>query len=439
MNVVPVRRGWENLIAWSDRATTRRAAVWVFSCAAVTFALVPVLHAFRGQSIKDYELWYQTGQLAWHGREIYPDMRVQKFDFMYPPSCALFLAPVSALGQIGLIVALVFLNAAAWIGSMLLSVRLADGKKESAPLLLYLVPNAIVLLFVWGNFLLGQPTLLLLALMLAAFAALQCNRQITAGALIGLAAGIKAFPVVAILYLLYRRYWIAAASLAATLTLLLVAFPIAARGSAQAGTDLHRWTEGMLFKYDEKGFGQRAGRSHAWKNQSIFGVANLLLRHVDYDDKYEPHRPVYANVADLGFSTVNKLIGVTTLLAGLIYVAVLPGRRRRTAETDAIEFALLLLLMLVFTPFAFGYLFAWLLYPFTVLTRRLMFGRSPLLLFTAIGAVALLALTIPFRIQAQVYGNIFFATILLFVGLSAEFIRLQRMADDPVKLSTSIG
>ncbi|HEV2096377.1 MAG TPA: hypothetical protein VGQ82_07735, partial [Chthoniobacterales bacterium] len=84
-------------------------------------------------------------------------------------------------------------------------------------------------------------------------------------------------------------------------------------------------------------------------------------------------------------------------------------------------------------------LFAWLLYPFTVLTHRLTSVRSPLLLFTAIGAVALLALTIPFRVQAQVYGNIFFATILLFIGLSEELIRLQRMADDPTGLSTSIG
>ena len=55
----------------------------------------------------------------------------------------------------------------------------------------------------------------------------------------------------------------------------------------------------MLFKYDETGVGQRPGRSTPWKNQSIWGVANRLVRHVDYDHKYEPHEPVYANFADL--------------------------------------------------------------------------------------------------------------------------------------------
>ena len=241
------------------------------------------------------------------------------------------------------------------------------------------------------------------------------------------AAAIKAFPVLAIVYLIYRRYWIATASLILALAFLLLLAPIPFRGYERAKQDLQRWSSGMLFKYDESGVGQRLGRSNSWKNQSIWGVSNRLLRHVEYDHRYEPHTPVYANFVDLKFSTVNGIILAAALLLGLGYIAVMPAATRRTSETDAIEFALLLLLMLIFTPLSFGYLFAWLLYPFTVIVQRILTGSvSRALLVLASVAVALLALSLPFQVVAQIYGNTFLATLLLFIGLGLELLSLKR-------------
>lgn len=388
------------------------------------FALVPLRHCLSGHSIKDYIVWYQTGQLVLHGQEIYPDSLVQKFDFMYPPPCALFLAPVSWLGQFGLILVLVVINSAAWIASIVFSVYLATGERGRQHPLLYFAPNFIVIVAVWSNFLLGQPSLPLLALLLGAFICLRRKHHIFAGALIAVAAAIKAFPVIAILYLVYRRYWLAAASLVAVLAFLL-ALPIPFRGAALAKQDLKRWTTGMLLKYDEGGIAQRAGRSNAWKNQSIFGVANRMLRHVEYDFRWAPHTPEYANIANLRFSTVNHIIVGSALLCGLVYIGVMPRRQRRTAETDAIEFALLLLLMLIFTPLSFGYLYVWLLYPLTVIVRRLMIGAGAGLLRWTLAALALLALTIPDPRMAQTYGSVFFVTLLLFIGLANELWRLK--------------
>jgi len=186
--------------------------------------------------------------------------------------------------------------------------------------------------------------------------------------------------------------------------------------------------------------GQRLGRSNSWKNQSIWGVSNRLLRHVEYDHRYEPHTPVYANFVDLKFSTVNGIILGAAITLGLVFIASMPpsagifcSRRPaggvrvkprskagashseaateekgqcRTPETDAIEFALLLLLMLIFTPLSFGYLFAWLLYPFTVIVQRFLAGSaSRALLVLATVAAALFALSVPFRVVAQTYGN----------------------------------
>jgi Glycosyltransferase family 87 len=428
--------------------------------------VVPIWHSVRGHSTKDYWVWYQTGQTVLQGGEIYPN-RFHKFPFMYPPPCALFLAPLSALGQIGLVIVLALVNAAAWICVILFSVRLSTGEWRRAHPLIYLIPSLVMGAHIWGNFLLGQPSLVLLALMLGAFISLQRKFHWLAGALIAIAAAIKAFPVIAIVYLIYRRYWIAVASLVLTLFFLFILLPIPFRGYAQTKDDLQRWSGGMLFKYDEAGVGQRLGRSTSWKNQSIWGVANRLLRHVEYDSQYAPHEPVYANFADLDFNTVNRIILASALGLGLVFVAVMPpsarffcsrrpmggargalpadshashseaateeaatveARRHRTSETDAIEFALLLLLMLVFTPLSFGYLFAWLLYPLTVIVQRLVAGPSSRGVLLGCGALAvvLLALSIPFRVMAQTYGNALFATLLLFAGLAIELSRVKR-------------
>ena len=409
-----------------NREAVFRVLLWIFGVLLLVLMIVPVLHSLRGHSTKDYSVWYQAGQTVLQGGEIYP-VKPHKFPFMYPPPCALFLAPLSALGQTGLVIVLVLVNAAAWICSIIFSVRLATGEWRRSHLLLYLLPNLAMGAHVWGNFLLGQPSLILLALMLGSFIFLQGKFQMRAGLSIAFAAAIKAFPVIAIVYLVYRRYWRATAALALTLAFLLILLPMPFRGYEQAKQDLQRWSSGMLFKYDETGVGQRVGRSNSWKNQSIWGVANRLLRHVEYDHKYAPHEPLYANVADLEFSTVNGIILMAALFLGLAFIATMPAAAQRTRETDALEFALLLLLMLVFTPLSFGYLFFWLLYPLTVITQRVVTGTgSRTLLGCGIAAVTLLALSIPFRVMAQAYGNALFATLLLFVGLGMELWWLKR-------------
>jgi hypothetical protein len=451
------------LRTWINRSATWRVALWIFGCVLFVLVAVPVWHSVRGHSTKDYWVWYQTGQSVLQGVEIYPD-QWHKFPFMYPPPCALFLAPIAALGQTGLVIVLALVNAAAWICSIIFSVRLATGEIRRGHFLVYVVPSLVMGAHVWGNFLLGQPSLVLLALMLGAFIALQKKFHWLAGGLVAIAAAIKAFPFIAIVYLIYRRYWIAVASLLLTLTFLLIVLPIPFRGYELAKQDLQRWSNGMLFKYDEAGVGQRLGRSNSWKNQSIWGVANRLLRHVEYDHKYEPHEPVYANFTDLDFRTINGIILALALFLGLVFVAVMPpssrffrsrrpvgaaiatprdntgashseaateeGRARRTSETDAIEFALLLLLILVFTPLSFGYLFAWLLYPLTVVVQRLVNGSGSRVILACFSgaAVALLALSIPLRVTAQIYGNTLFATLLLFAGLALELWRLKRVA-----------
>jgi hypothetical protein len=98
----------------------------------------------------------------------------------------------------------------------------------------------------------------------------------------------------------------------------------------------------------------------------------------------------------------------------------------RTAESDAIEFALLFLLMLMVTPLSFGYFYSWLMLPFAVITQRVLAGKSSPALWWSLPALVLLALSIPFPRGAQLYGNTFFATLLLFIGLLIELLHFKQ-------------
>ena len=402
-----------------------RVLLWMFIAAAIVFSAVPFLHYLRGRSIMDYELWYDTGRHVRAGDEIF-FLRSGKYDFMYPPTCALFLAGASLLGQAGLILLLVAINSAAWFCSIQLAAILAGGQshiKKNA--WLYLIPSLLLIVYIWSSYHLGQPHLVLLALMLGAFVGLRTKREFAAGALIAIAAAIKAFPAIAIIYLVYRRYWKAAASLIVTLAFLLLILPAPFRGFERAWRDLEKWSVGML-KYDATGVAQRPLRSHSWKNQSLVGVANRLLRHIDSDPVPGSHTPIYVNFADLKFATVNAIVIAIALALGILFVAAMPSRAMRTEESDAMEFALLVLIILLTSPLSFGYFFSWLILPFAVITQRVIDGKGSALLWWSLPALALLAPALLFPQGAQAYGNTFFASLLLFIGLALELLRYKR-------------
>ena len=426
MRASTLKRGWATLNRRLNSPTGFRALLSIFIVTAIAFSAVPLLHYLRGRSILDYKLWYDTGKHVLAGDEIF-FLRSGKYDFMYPPSCALFLATASLLGQAGLILLLVAINSAAWFSSARLAAVLANGHRFVNNVWLFLIPSLLVIVYIWSSYHLGQPSLVLLALMLGAFVALRAKREVSAGALIALAAAIKAFPVIAIIYLIYRRYWKAALSVVATLTFLLLILPAPFRGFERAWRDLEKWSSGML-KYDAAAVAQRPMRSYTWKNQSLVSVTNRLLRHVDADAASAPHTPIYVNLADLKFRTVNAIIISVALALGILFITVMPQRGMRTAESDAIEFALLLLIMLMITPLSFGYFFSWLMLPFAVITQRVLAGKGWALLWWSVPAVAILALALPFPRDAQLYGNTFFATLLLFLGLSIELLYCKRQS-----------
>lgn len=401
--------------------------VFALLAAMIGFSVAPIVNDQAGRLNKDYVLWFYTGRAVAQGEAIYPkDGRV--FPFMYPPSAAAMLAVLSRLGSTAFLLALLLLNSLAWAASIALSLYLVSGRVARHRPLAYLVPSLGVAAYIHDTYLLGQPNLGLLACMLGALACLGARRPNPAGGLIALATAIKAFPFLAVGYLVYRRAWRAAAALVVALALLVLVLPMPFRGVAGAFDDAGTWTVGMVFRYDSGGIAQRPERGFGHKNQSLMALANRLLRDIPADGEARDGWRV--NVASLSFAAVNRIILGSAALLGSLYVALMPWRGPRSREVAAIEGALLLLLILAFSPLSFNYFYVWLLYPLTVATY--LAGAAParsaerrVMRTAVLGALGLLGLSLVSTRTAAGYGNSLLAAGTLFAALG------WRLAVDP--------
>ena len=372
---------------------------WIaFLTLAIGFSAVPVFNALRINSPpKDYSVWHDAGRLILAGADLYPSDPNVNFPFMYPPASAVLLyAPLSILPPAIFTAVLALLNAAAWLVCIHLAVFLVTGKAFRQRPLLYIAPLAITLFYVWDTFLLGQPNLVLLAIMLGAFALLRTQRPLLAGALIAAAAAWKAFPILAVGWLLWRRQWRALAGVALGLLLFLVLLPAPFRGFQRNLHELDTWTSGMVFRVSGETIAQRPDITFTYKTQSLLSVSNRLLRPVPAGGLAgEP--TFHINVADLPPRTVITIAVAAAAGLGLLFVLAMPPRRARSQRSDALEWSALLILTVLCTPLAWTYTMCWLLPAFTVALHcaleRPRGSRRRAAAFAAIGASVLLLAT----------------------------------------------
>jgi hypothetical protein len=275
---------------------------------------------------------------------------------------------------------------------------------------------------------LGQPNLMLLAIVLAGFWLLKPDRQWPAGALFAAAAALKAFPAAILPYLVWRRRWRAATSMIAFIGLFLLLVPAPFRGFERNLAEVRAWASGMVFSASEKGFGQRPEQNWGWKNNSLIAVTHRYLRPINAEAEDPKARPVYVNFLDLSFAQANIVLGLVVLVIGLGLVGVLPPERRRTPGSDAAEYALVVALATLASPLARAYYFVWLLFPFTVLVDAATLDPDPavrrrtaILLGASIGVFTVgLSIGPPHILQAL--GNMFWATAII-VGALVWLLR----------------
>jgi Glycosyltransferase family 87 len=308
---------------------------WLFLlCVIVLTADVLVPELFGNGKTKDYPLWYWAGQQVLHGLNLYPSDPNAQFEFIYPPLPALLLAIPAWFGKIALYLCLSLLNAVAWWMTAQFSNAMTGAGRAPGPWL-FALPSFVTITFIFDMYDLGQPNLLLLALMLYGFWLLREARPWFAGSMFALATAIKVFPVAVLPYLVWRRQWRAVASTLVFLVLLLFVLPAPIRGFDHNVTELKTWYRGMVGSSSEKGFGQRDEQNWSWVNQSIIAVTHRLTRPVNYnqDDPRKPARTM--NIIDVSYQTANLIVVAVSLAIGLGFIAVMPPASRRTERSDA--------------------------------------------------------------------------------------------------------
>jgi hypothetical protein len=211
--------------------------LFLVACVALTAdVLVPEIWG-HGKT-KDYALWFWAGQQVLAGKDLYPAGPDGYLEFIYPPLPAILLAIPSYFGKIPLYLDLSLLNAAAWWMTSQLSNAMTGSDKIPGPWLAAL-PGFATVTFVFDMFDLGQPNLILLAMMLLGFWLLQHGRAWSAGSLFALATAIKVFPVAVFPYLLWRRRWATAASMVVFLGIFLEGIWATRRAELVVGQSIH--------------------------------------------------------------------------------------------------------------------------------------------------------------------------------------------------------
>jgi hypothetical protein len=391
-------------------------------CCIVLAADVLGPELFGHGKTKDYPLWFWAGQQVLHGGDLYPSDPNRHFDFLYPPLSAILLALPGYFGKIPLYLGLSFVNAVAWWMTAQLSNAMTGAGKAPEPWLAAL-PSVLTISFVFDMFDLGQPNLVLLAMMLLGFWWLQHGRAWASGSMFALATAIKVFPVAVLPYLLWRRQWASAASMVIFLGIFLFAVPTPIRGFQHNIGELKTWYQGMVGSSSEQGFGQRSEQNWSWVNQSIIAVTHRLTRPVNYNQDNPARAPAYMNLVDLDFKTANWVVIAISITIGLAFVAVMPPLSRRTPRSDAEELGILFCLMTVASPLARQYYFMWLFFPLTVLLHRAAYDprlavrRGTWAALVVAGFLICLSLPV-FPHDLQAFGNNLVATAVIAGGLA---------------------
>jgi hypothetical protein len=394
--------------------------LYLVCCIALT-AVVLVPEIWGSGKTKDYPLWFWAGQQVLQGKDLYPTHPSGYFGFIYPPLSAVLLAIPSYFGKIPLYLCLSVFNAVAWWMTAQFSNAMTGSGRIPGPWL-FALPGFVTISFVFDMFDLGQPNLILLAMMLFGFRLLQHGRPWMAGSMFALATAIKVFPVAVFPYLVWRRQWAALAGMIVFLAAFLFVVPAPVRGYQHNVSELKTWFNGMVGSSSEQGFGQRDEQNWSWVNQSIIAVTHRLMRPVNYNQDNPDKQPAYMNLADLDFKTTNWIVLAISLAIGLGYIAVMPPASRRTQLSDAEEIGILFCLMTVASPLARQYYFMWLFLPMTILINRAAYDPRPTARRGTWGALAiawlLMCLSFPiFPNDLQAYGNNLAATAAIVGGL----------------------
>lgn len=343
----------------------------------VGFSALPMWSAWsKPGANKDYSRWWNAAMDVRQGASL--QLTGGEQSFIYPPASAVvFYTPLSFLGQAGMVLALCVLCLAAHACVVLISVYYATGRCLNQHPLLYIVPVLATLGYVWDIYFLGQPNLIMLAVMMPAFLLLDRHRlrpAAWAGALLGAVTVAKAFPATVLGILVWRRHWMAALTMILVAAALLFAAPGPVRGFATNAKETWVWIDRMLLSTSGEQLANQPDRAFRSGNQSMMSVTHRLMRDVEAaGGGDEPS--VRVNVVSTSSTAAFAVFAVMAGALCLAFVTGMPARAEQTRRSRGLEYAVLLIFITIFSPKAGTYYYCWLLPGLTMIVGEVL--RAP--------------------------------------------------------------
>lgn len=413
-------------------APARSARSLVTVAAVVLLAVTAVMVGkFLNGDFKDAEVWYDAGRRVLAGESLagLPQYR-------YPPTFAVLVSPLCALGFPAFFFIWYAINVALFGLSLRLSVRLAGEEAAGGDLRAYWLPVVLTAVFAMDNLFLGQTNILVMACVYWALLASFRGRDWLAGLPLGAAIAIKAFPAPLMVYFLYRGRLRTVASTLASIAFFLLLVPAPARGLGRNWREVRAWGQRVVMPYLSRGeAGDWGQHSLDIGNHSVPAVARRLLSRVDASVAVRNDRPLYVNVANLSEPQVNLVVLAVFGALGIGFVAASGWRPPRSREEKAVEYSLAILLVILASALSWTYFFVMLLLPLVTAVRLL---RTPrrigagaawalrAALALLVMAVVLLSPSARFTQYVRAAGSLCWATVALFTGLAFARRDLRR-------------
>lgn len=288
----------------------------------------------------DFYLYYTASERLLQGTSIY-DHEYAQFPFMTLVTAPLILLPYETSAVIWDILII--------ICYLVMGFVLYKEFKLHLPLEWLVVIAGIYL--IWFPFLenisLGQISIPLSLLIVLAWSRLRNNNELTGGIFLGLAALIKLYPGLFLLYLLLMRKFKAAAAMCITGMIgVIITFLVVGDANFIEYFTSTLPNDSTIF----------AGIP---LNLSLYGVTIRAFSSTEW----------MISMFNIDFNRVFLMFGVTTLVIGL-YVLHTVGQRKKNANDDDRLFAITILSMLLISPITWPHVFPMLLIPFSLVFRE---------------------------------------------------------------------
>lgn len=410
--------------------TTHGQAIVVMLLIAIGFSVMPMVNSIRKpKANKDYSRWWSAATMVRNDQAMYPPDLTVFTGFIYPPAIAVtFYTPLSLLGFPIMVGLLCLLTSIGHVVSVFASVYFATGRWRDQHWLIYAVPIAVTVPFVSDIYFLGQFNLTMLAMMLVGFIMLESRRWIWAGILFAFPTSAKAFPLTILGYLVWRRRWWATFSMLAALFVMVIAAPALVRGVDRHLQESWTWLDRMVLSSSSTNLANQPERAFRAGNQSLVSVVNRLTRPTEPPGPADSDPDNFnANLIDIGPNGSFIVFASVAAAFCLAYILAMPRRDQRTRRTAGMEYAIVLLLIVIFSPKAGTYYYCWTIPALAIITAEAL-GATPgsarrkLILTGLLASIGIMAtaLTQAFNIPGpQTYGATLWGGVALLITLLA--------------------